>query len=571
MINKKIGEILRNIADILEIQNVQFKPIAYRRAAEAVENYSEDLEGVYRKKGIEGLREIASIGEHIGLKIEEIIKTGKLEYYEKLKKQVPVNIEELRQVEGLGPKKIKLLYEKLKIRNLDDLEKAAKSGKIRHIKTLGEKTEENILKGIAFAKSAGRKRFLLGEVWGGANNIVYELRDLKFVDNAEIAGSFRRRKESVGDVDILVTSSRAESIMDYFVNMKGVARILAKGKTKSAVIFGNNLHVDVRVIPKESFGSALQYFTGSKEHNIELRKIAISKGYKLSEYGLFKKNRMIAGADEQIIYKKLGLSYIEPEMRENIGEIESAEKHKLPKLIELKDVKSDLQIHTNYSDGANSAEDMIRKAVSLGYEYIAITDHLGELKIANAMNMKTFEKQGKEIEKLRLKYNIKILHGAEIDIRENGRLDIPNSFLKRIDFVLAGLHSGLKQDREKITKRVLDTMENENVDMIAHPSGRVLNLRETAVDIARVIDKAAETNTALDINCQPSRLDLNDINIREAVKKNVKLALTTDAHAADNLDFMKFGVFQARRGWASKESVLNCLDYKNFVKRGIKN
>lgn len=567
MINKKVAEILREIADILEIQNVQFKPIAYRLAAGNIEGYPKDLEDVYHEKGVKGLQEIPKVGEHIAEKIEEIIKTGKLRYYGDLKKEVPINVTELRQIEGLGPKKIKLLYDKLKVKTLNDLEKAAKAGKIRGIATLGEKTEENILKGIAFVKSAGRKRFLLGFVWNDVYEIVDELKRLKFVEKAEPVGSFRRRKETIGDLDILVVSSKAEAVMDYFTKMNVVKQILAKGKTKSAVILDNNLHVDLRVIPKESFGAAMQYFIGNKEHNIELRKIAISKGYKLSEYGLFKGGKIIASDDEKKVYNALGLNYIEPEMRENLGEIQLAREHKLPKLIGLNDIKSDLQIHTTYSDGADSVEEMAKKCVSLGYEYIAITDHLGELKIAGAMDKKQFDKQEKEIEKLRKKYNIRILHGAEIDIRENGKFDLSNSFLKKIDFVMAGLHSGLKQDRIKITKRVLDTMDNENIDIIAHPSGRVLNLRETNVDVDKIIEKAKETGTILDINAYPSRLDLDDVHIREAIPKKVKLAITTDSHALEHLGFMKFGVFQARRGLAEKNDILNCLSYKDFVKK----
>ncbi|MBI3190119.1 PHP domain-containing protein, partial [archaeon] len=373
-------------------------------------------------------------------------------------------------------------------------------------------------------------------------------------------------KETIGDIDILATTKNSSAAIDHFVKMPGVSGVIAKGPTKASVRF-NNVQVDLRVLKDNEYGSALLYFTGSKDHNVELRKVAIARGLKLSEYGLFKSGKFIAGRTEEEIYKTLGLQYIEPEMREGHGEINLAKKKQLPNLINCSDILGDLQMHTNWSDGLNTVKEMAAAAKRLGYEYICITDHLGKLKIANAMDEKLVDRQKKEIEKAQELSGIKILHGAEIDIRADGKFDIQNETLKKFDIVLAALHSALKGIVEKNTERLMKAMENPHVDIIAHPSGRLIGKREGAdLDIQKIANKAVETNTLLEINAQPNRLDLNDINAKTAVENGCRLTISTDAHSTEQLQSMKYGIAVARRAWCTKKDILNTLPYKKFIK-----
>ncbi|MCD6481251.1 MAG: DNA polymerase/3'-5' exonuclease PolX [Thermoplasmata archaeon] len=556
MKNQEIARILYQIADLLEIKGVEFKPRAYRKAAQNIEGLSVDIEDLYREGKLES---IPGVGKNIAKKIEEYIKTGKVKKLEELKEEIPVDIESLMEVEGLGPKMIKTLYEKLGVKNLDDLERVAKERRIRRLKGFGEKTELKILEGIEIARRR-QHRFILGYALPEANRIIETLKP--YVKKISMAGSIRRRKETIGDVDILAVAEDAERVMDLFTEMKEVEKILARGSTKSSVRLHGGMQVDLRVVAEESFGSALQYFTGSKEHNIELRKIAIKKGYKLNEYGLFKGEERIAGEKEEDVYKALGMQWIPPEMRENRGEVELALQRKLPEIVEYEDVKGDLQMHTKWSDGANTIEEMVQEARKLGHKFIAITDHVGSLKIAGGMDEEKIAEQAREIEKVREKYDdIYIFHGVEANIMKDGSIDVGKEVLKNVDVVLASIHSAFRMEEKEMTARLLKAMDNEYVDIIAHPTCRIIQKREPIkVDMEKVMEKAKENDIVMEINAYPERLDLNDLNVKMAVEYGVKLSIGTDAHAKEHLRFYDLGTAVARRGWATKKDVINTYD-----------
>lgn len=564
MRNKEVAQILYEMADLLELKNENvFKVRAYSRAAQAVETLSKPIEEVAKEGSLE---EIPGVGRGIAEKIMEFLETGKIKEYDKLKKSMPMDFEALMSIEGMGPKKVRTLYDKLKIKTVKDLEAAAKAGKIRKLAGFGQKTEENILKGITFAQKSGG-RMLLGLALPIAEEIVSEMKKLSYVKHASYAGSLRRKKETIGDIDILVTSPKPSEVISNFTKMKGVIDVIAQGPTKASVHLTSGLQVDLRVLPENRYGAALMYFTGSKEHNIELRKIAIAKRMKLSEYGLFRGNKVVAGRTEEEVYKVLGLDYIEPEMREVRGEIELAQKKKLPEIVGYGDILGDCQMHTKWSDGSNTIEEMALAAKKLGYEYICVTDHVGKLKIAGALSEKDVEKQAKEIEKIRDVVGIKILHGAEIDIRMDGSFDVSNNTLEKFDLVLASLHSAIKAPKDKNTNRVLKAMENPHVDVFAHPTARLIGKREGAdLDMQKIIKKSLETNTYLEIDAQPDRLDMSDVNASAARELGCKLLIDTDAHAADQLQFMRLGVAVARRAWCEKKDILNTLPYRQFAK-----
>ena len=467
-------------------------------------------------------------------------------------------MEALTAVEGLGPKMIKVLYQKLKIRNLKDLEKAAKDGKIRKLEKFGEKSEKNILQGIAFLKK-GKGRFSLGFVLPLVGKIIRELKELKEVQEISPAGSIRRMKETIGDIDILAISKNPEKVMDFFVNRSGVEKVWAKGPTKSSVRLREGLDCDLRVIKKESFGAALQYFTGNKDHNILTRRLAMNKGLKLNEYGVFRGKKRIAGRTEKEVYQAIGLPYIEPELRTNTGEIEAALKGHLPKIISYNDILGDLQVHTKWSDGSDTIEGIAEAAKKMGYQYIAITDHTGDLKIAGGLDEERLLKQMEEIDKINKKFkNLKILKGCEVNIRKDGSLDMPDEILAKLDIVLAAVHSGFKTDKDSMTKRMIKAMENPNVDVIVHPTGRVLFRRGPyQLDFEEILKAAKRTKTALEINAFPDRLDLKDTDIRQAVEAGIKLVINTDSHHQNQFHYMELGIAQARRGWAEKKDILN--------------
>ena len=564
MKNQEVAQLLYDIADIMEIKGeMVFKVNAYRRAARSIESLSRDIEQIC----IEGkLDEVPGVGRGIAEKIGEYLNDGKSKYLESLKKGLPPGLGEMLEVEGVGPKKVKLFYEKLKIKNINELEKAAKAGRLRNIPTLGEKTEQNILKSIeSFRKRGGR--MLLGTATMLADEIVNELKKNKNIDRINVAGSLRRMKETIGDIDILVTSAKPSDVISYFTKMNNVSRVIATGPTKASINLLNGIQVDLRVLPDKEYGSALMYFTGSKEHNVELRKMAIAKRMKLSEYGLFSGKKFVAGKTEGEVYKTLGMQYIEPEMRENRGEIELAKKGKLPNLIGYNDIKGDLQMHTKWSDGANTVEEMALAAKQMGYEYICITDHVGNLVIANALDEKRIKKQRKEIDDINKKSDITIFQGAEVDIRAEGKFDVDNSLLKSLDIVLASLHTPLKNGKEKNTDRILRAMENPHVDIIAHLTNRLIEKRDgTDLDIEKIIDKAKETGTILEIDAQPARLDMNDVNTRAAIDAGCLISIDTDAHSTEQLNYMRIGIGTARRGWTKKSDVINTNSLEKMMK-----
>ncbi|MBI4150437.1 DNA polymerase/3'-5' exonuclease PolX [Candidatus Woesearchaeota archaeon] len=569
MLNSDLAKIFYEIADILEMQHVQWKPAAYRKAARAIESLPEDVADVFKKKGVEGLKEISGVGEGLAAKIVEYLTTKRIKEYDELKKKIPRHLSILIDIPGLGPKHAELLHKKLGINNIEDLKKAIAAHKLAKLSGFGAKSEENIAKGLElFAQ--GTARTLLGTALPIAEALIMQIKQVKGIGNIEVAGSVRRRKETIGDIDILVTAKDPKPIMERFTHLPDVKRIMAQGPTKSSILLKNNLQVDCRVLEEKSYGAALNYFTGSKEHNIVLREIAIKKGFKLSEYGLFnrKTNAFVAGRTEEEVYKKLGLPYIPPELRENAGEIEAARQGKLPVLVEEKDLKGDLHMHTTYSDGNNSTEEMIKAAIARGYEYIAITDHSPSVHIAHGMTEKRLVKQLAEIEKLQKKYkDITILAGSEVDILPNGSMDYSDKILKRLDWVIGSVHSAFKMPRDKMTRRICKAMENPYVRVIGHPSGRLMGKREPYdVDMKAVFQMAKKTGTFLEIDSQPPRLDLKDVHIRAAIDAGVTLVIDSDAHDVNQLRFISLGLMTARRGWATKKDIANCLPLDKFLK-----
>lgn len=569
MNNQAIAAIFYEMADILEIMDVRWKPIAFRNAARAIEALSEDVADIYKDKGIIGIREISSVGQSIALKIIEYVKTGKIKEYQALKKKVPSGLMKMMHIPTLGPKRVKVLFKELGVKTIPQLEKAAKQGKIRKLEGFGEKSEQEILAGIGLFKQSGA-RMLVGYALPIAEELVERIRALKEVKRAEIAGSIRRMKEDIGDIDILVTSDKAEGIMNFFTTMPDVKKILVKGPTKSSVILLNGMQCDLRVIDDDRFGAAMQYFTGNVVHNVETRKIAIKKGYKLSEYGLFsrKTNRVVAARSEEEVYKKIGMQYIPPEIRTNTGEIEAAIKNKIPKLVELRDIKGDFQMHTKWTDGSNTILEMVKEAKSLGYEYIAITDHSKRTTVANGMKEDRLGGYIKAIRSADKKVRgIKVLASSEVDILADGDLDYPDKILKKFDVVLAAIHSGFKQPKSRMMRRIEKGLSNKYVNMFAHPTGRILHRREPyAVDIEHLCQIAKDTKTALEVNASISRLDLKGAHVRKALESGVKLSMGTDAHSTEQLHLMRFGVGQARAGWATKKDIINTKTWNQLKK-----
>lgn len=564
MKNQLVASILNEVADLMEIEEVDFRTKAYRRAAHTVYNLSEDIADIRKEKRLE---ELPGVGAKIAKKIEEIVDTGSLEYLDNLKKKFPVDYDALMAVEGLGPKGIKQLYRELGVKNLDDLEKQAKRHRIRRLKGMGEITERKILVNLDFARrSTGRN--LLGHILPISELIRSELEGLKYVDRVEIAGSIRRRKETVGDIDVLVTTTHPEDVMDHFTEMDLVEDVVVKGSTKSTIrLKENGTDVDIRTFVDESFGSALMYFTGSKETNVELRRIAISKGLKLNEYGVFRGERLVSGRTEEEVFNSLGMVYIEPELRENTGEVEAAIEDKLPQIVDYGAIRGDLQMHTEWSDGSGRIADMAAAADRMGYEYIAITDHAGSLRVANGMNEKTMLKQMDEIDQINDKAGVRIFKGVEANIDSYGLLDVPDKILERMDVVIAGIHSGFSQNKKELTRRMISAMENENVNIIAHPTGRKIQERNAYdLELDRIFETSNDTGTLLEINCQMNRLDLNDVNVKMAVEHGCKLVINTDAHSTDQLRSMELGVATARRGWAEAKNIANTLPLKKFMK-----
>lgn len=564
--NLEVAHILYEIADLLELQGVQWKPQAYRKAAQSIESLSEDV-AVYAKE--KKLQDIPGVGVAIAEKIEEIVKTGRLKYLSTLRKEIPIRVEELAKVEGLGPKTMALLYKKLNIKNVKNLENAAKKGKLQKLEGLGAKKEGQILESITRLKKRGPERVLLGEATPFAEEIIALLKKVPGTEKVEAAGSYRRGKETVGDIDILVISHRPKQVMDAFVHMKGIAKVFAKGETKSSILLHDGLQVDVRVVGKEHYGSALQYFTGSKEHSVELRKIALKKGYSLSEYGLstLKGKKVVASRTEEDIYKKLGMAFIPPEMREGLGEIALAQKKKIPSLLSWKDVHGDFQTQTKWSDGNHSIEEMARAAEKLGWKFLTITDHVGGIGIAHPLDEKRLQKQAKEIDRLNKKLNIHIFKGAEIDIMKDGKLALSLKACRELDVVLASLHSAFRQSPKDMTRRICAAFENYPVHIFGHPSARLINQRDAVqFDLEKVFQKAKDTEVFLELNGQPSRMDLKDSHAFKAREMGCSFVLSSDAHSTEQLSYVQYAVLSARRAWLEKKHVLNVKSVKEIEK-----
>ena len=580
MINHDIAKILREMAVFLDMDEVAFKPRAYERAAREIEDRNldvEDLKEIYKKDGLKALMEIPGVGRGIAEHIAEFIKKGTFGEYEKYKKKYPVDISGLTSVQGVGPKMVKTLWRKLKIKNLADLEKAAKAGKIAKLERLGEKTEQKVLKGIEFLKSTGGRKilgFLLDELRG----LEKEVEAIPGVTKAVVAGSARRRKETIGDIDILAVSDIPERVMEKFIKLPFVSDVAAAGPTKTSVRLKWGLNADLRVVPKESFGAALLYFTGSKDHNVKLREIAIKKGLKLNEYGLFKGRKSVAGKTEKEVYKALGLHYIEPEMREDNGEIELALRQAqgkpggLPKLIGYDDLMGNMQTHTDWSDGEATLEETAKAAIEVGLQYILITDHTRGLAMTGGADEKKMLKQMEEIDKLNSKFKsqkskFRILKGAEVNIGKNGELDLDEKVLEKMDVVGAAVHSHFNLSRAEQTKRIITAMENPHIDIIFHLTGRLINKREAiTIDFDEILKVAKKTGTILEIDAYPDRLDIKDDFIKKCVEAGVKMSIGADAHSPEHYKYLEIGIAQARRGWTKKSDIINAWSLDKMLK-----
>jgi len=569
--NKELARIFERMADMLEfLGDNPYRINTYRRVAEVLSELGEDVEDLVRTGKI---YHIHGIGQSSIEKIMEYLRTGKVSAYEELKQKVPEDLLELLEVPGVGVKTLKLAYDRLKVRTKEDFIKAVKSGKLAFLPGMGEKKIQNILRGLELWEKS-KERMTLLEAYGIGMSILKHFEALKgLYENIELAGSLRRRKETIGDIDILISAKKENwpKLHQHFITYAGVKEVLLSGETKSSVVLQEGRQVDLRTVEPHQWGAALQYFTGSKEHNVRLRDIAKAMGLKLSEYGLFKADteERIGGSTEEEIYELLGMEWIPPEIRENTGEIELAIQRALPRLVELKDIKGDFHMHSNWSDGLNPLEEMVEACYQLGYEYMVIGDHSQSARVANGLDPARYKEQFKLIERLNQYYNPKgfyILRGCEVDILPDGSLDLPDSLLEEFDFVVASIHSRFNQDN---TYRILKAMENPFVNLIGHPTGKAYGTRQGyPLDMERIIQMAKETNTALELNTY--RADLSPENIRRCMEVGVMIAVVTDAHSTKHLFYMELGVGLARRGWAVPELVLNTRDVKGvreFVRR----
>jgi DNA polymerase (family 10) len=571
MKNQGIARIFNDIADLLEIKGENpFRIRAYRRAAQNLEALTKDVAETTKDE----LLKIPGIGQDLASKIEEYAKTGRLQFYEDLKKEVPEGLSVFLSIPSLGPKTAKLLFEKLKVKDIEALEQLAREHKLIGLPGIKEKTEENILKGIEMLKR-GMERQPLGKVLPVANDILKHLKSKAPVKKLSIAGSIRRWKDTIKDIDILATSHDPKAVMKAFVHLPHVKDVLMHGPTKSSVIINEGLQVDLRVVEEDSFGAALAYFTGSKAHNIKLREMAMKSGLKINEYGIFreKDDKKLGGKEEEDIYRILGLPYISPELREDAGEVEAAMAGKLPKLVELNDIKGDLHVHTKRSDGSHDFDELIQEARKRGYEYIAITDHSKGLGIARGLTAERLMEEKKEIEAVNKRLRgFRLIAGIEVDIRGDGNMDFPDDVLKEMEIVVASIHSGFRQSKEQITKRLVSAMRNPYVSIIAHPTGRLIGERDPYdVDMDEILKVAKETGTAIEINAYPLRLDLNDVHVKMAKEIGVPIVISTDTHIVNQFDYMAYGVSIARRGWLEKKDVLNTLSYNSLIKTLRKN
>ena len=586
MKNREIVKLLQEIGQLLELKGENpFRMRSYEKAAQNVASLTEPIEKFASE---DKLQTIPGVGEGIANKIKEYLETGKLKYFEDLKKDFPEGLLEIMSVPGVGPKTAKTLYDELRIKSLAQLERAAKEHRLSELHRLGEKTEENILRGIQLLRKGG-ERILLSSALFLAKPIIEELKKCRGVKDLDLAGSIRRRKETIKDIDILCTAKSSDVVMSKFVSLPQVRETLAQGETKSSIILDEGIQVDLRVIKPESYGAALMYFTGSKDHNISLRDLARKKGYKINEYGLFKlgkssaavsgragrgvsvrpaRETWIAGKTEEEVYKKLGLQYIPPEIREASGEIEMALRNRIPRLIEESDIKGDLHVHSRYSDGAGKLTEIAEKAKGMGLKWVGICDHSQSLKVAGGMDPDAVYKKIEETKKFNSRSkDFKIICGTEVDILSDGSLDYDDKLLSKLDLVIAAIHTGFKQSEKQLTERIISAMENKYVHMIAHPQGRLLGKREPyALNMEKVLKTAQKTRTFLEINAYPERLDLYDIYCRKSKELGILMGIGTDAHTLNQIENLNLGVAVARRGWLERKDVLNALSYAELIK-----
>ncbi len=556
--NTEIADMFEQLADLLEIREENpFRIRAYRNAARVIRGHARSMAELVDSGA--DLAELPGIGADLAGKIATIVRTGTLPLLDQLRAKVPRPLVEMTRIEGLGPKRAKALYRALRIRSLEDLQRAARSGRIREIKGFGARTEQLIGQRAARIASTER-RIRLADAEDIAGPLVEHLRSVDGIKTVEVAGSYRRRRDTVGDLDVLVSASRnAAGVMDAFVGYEDVAEVVAKGSTRGTVRLRNGVQVDLRVVAPASFGAALFYFTGSKAHNIAVRKLAIAKGLKLNEYGLFRGDRSVGGRTEQDVFDAVGLPFIPPELREDRGEIAAARKKRLPALVEIADIRGDLHCHTRATDGRDTLEAMARAAAARGYEYISANDHTKRVSIAHGMDRRRLLQQVRAIDKLNARLQgIVVLKSAEVDILDDGSLDLPDGVLKELDFTVCAIHYGLNRSREKQTERILRAMDNPYFTILAHPTGRLINAREPYdIDLERVLTAARERSRILEVNAHPDRLDLDDQGCRMAREAGVRLAISTDAHRVADLGFMRFGIDQARRGWLEPDDVVN--------------
>jgi DNA polymerase (family X) len=556
--NADVAEVFERVANLLEIQDAnEFRVRAYRNASRTVSSLARDIADMVEKD--EDLTELAGIGEDLAGKIEEIVETGTLEQLLELEKELPGELNDLMRIDTLGPKKIHALYTELGIEDMADLRAAAEDGKIREVKGFGEKTEQKILDETARLEDAEDQRTPLIEAEQRAAPLMDYLKKSSGVKQLELAGSFRRRKETVGDLDILAACKQDSDIMERFVDFEDVEEVISHGKTKSSVVLRGDLQVDLRVVPKVAFGAALHYFTGAKAHNIAVRKIGVKKDLKINEYGVFKDEERIAGETEEEVFEQVDLPYIEPELRQDRGEIEAAREDRLPNLITLDDIRGDLQSHTDETDGRATLEEMAEAAGKLGYDYLAVTDHSKNVTMAKGMDAERLAKQIDAIDRFNDgRDGVRILKGCEVDILKDGSLDLPDDILKRLDLTVCSIHYSRNLSRKKQTERVLRAMDNPHFNIFGHPTGRLVTGRPPYdIDLEKIMEAAKERGCIMELNAHPKHLDLSDRQCRMAMEMGVMLVISTDAHHPDELNFMRCGVEQARRGWLEPENVLN--------------
>lgn len=566
MTNREIANVFSQIANILELGNEKdrFRIIAYERAADTIAGYSDEMSEVYKKGGLQALNEVPDIGESIAEKIEELLKTGHLKYLKEIQKNIPSSELEFMDIPGIGPKTAAKISKKLKAKSIKDLKTKIEKGKANEL--FEEKTRQNILRGIEI-RSHLSGRILISDALLIAEEYVALIRKIAGVKKTDYVGSLRRMRETIGDIDIVAATKNPQKVIEAFIKFPGVEKIITQGAAKSTIIHRAGCQVDLEIVPEEEYGSLLQHFTGSKEHNVALRTYAQEHKMSVSEHGIKKSNRLYRFRDEKSFYRFLGMDEILPELRENMGEIEAALKHQLPKSLELKDIRGDLHVHSNWSDGKMTIEQIAQEAEKLSYEYICISDHTVGLGIAHGLNEKALQARQKEIEVAQKKHpKIKLLSSVEVNILANGDLDIKDWMLEKLDIVTASVHSSFHQDKATITKRIVGAINHPHVDIIGHPSGRLIGQREAYdVEWDEVFRAARKNKTVLEISASPYRLDLRDALCREAKKYGVKFAINTDTHNVNNLSLMRFGVSVARRGWLEKKDIINTLNYKDLV------